>query len=300
MQKDMVMTIDDFIKNKTMLLDGSTGVKLMTKGLESGQCPELWNIERKDDVYDIVYKYYEAGSDAVLTNTFGGNSIKLSEYDLSDKTYSLVFRGVNIAKEAASKFHGKFVIGSIGPTGQFMEPMGDISEKEMIEAFVPCVKAMVDARADMIVLETFTDINELAAAAKAVRENSALPFLGSMTFDKNPLTGKYNTIMGVSVSQAHNDILSLGAIGVGSNCGNGLLNMVEIMKEYREADKNVPLWAKPNAGIPEYKDGKTVYNEDAQFFKENIHKLFEHKISFVGGCCGAVESHIKAIRSIIG
>ena len=294
------MSILDFIKNKTMLLDGSTGSALMLMGIESGSCPEIWNIENKQNIANLAKNYFEAGSDAVLTNTFGGSSIKLADYNLADKAYDIVYNGVCIAKEEALKFENKFVIASVGPTGKFMEPIGELTEADMIEGFAIQVKAINDAKADAIILETFTDISEIIAASKAVKENSDLPFIASMTFDKNPSTGKYNTIMGTSVAQAYDTIMSIGAIACGSNCGNGLLNMVEIMKEYRIMSKDTPLWTKPNAGLPEYRDGKTVYTEDENFFAENIHQLLECNVNFIGGCCGSTYGHIKKMREVLG
>jgi 5-methyltetrahydrofolate--homocysteine methyltransferase len=284
-----------FLGNQTLLLDGATGTQLMERGLKSGECPEKWNVEAPHKVKDIAQCYFQAGSDAVLTNTFGGSKLKLQNYGLDPRTYELNLQGCRNAIEA--KPAGKFVIGSIGPSGKFMPPLGSITEKEMICAFVLQVKAMSDAGVDAILIETFADLSEMRCAIRAVKDNADLPFICSLTYDKTPKG--YRTMMGISIREAVDTLLKDGAFVVGSNCGHGLLNMIEILREYRSISKRIKIIGKPNAGIPKYENGRTSYTEGANYFEQHIDDCLALKPSIIGGCCGTGPDHIKVMREAI-
>jgi 5-methyltetrahydrofolate--homocysteine methyltransferase len=290
------MTFLEFLsRDQTLLLDGAIGTELMARGFKSGDCLERWNVDEPEKVTEVARSYFEAGSDAVLTNTFGGSAIKLQAFELEDRAYELNLAGCRNA--LAARPNGLFVIGSIGPTGKFMPPLGPIEETEMIAAFTPQVKAMNDAGIDAVMVETFTDINELGCAVKAVQENSDLPFICSLTFDETPQG--YRTIMGVGVKEAAARLLESGAAVVGSNCGHGLLNMVEILAEYRAVSDDLKILGKPNAGIPEYRDGGTFYTEDEGFFQDHIAKMLDLSPAIIGGCCGTRPGHIRVMREAI-
>jgi len=290
------MTFLEFLERRqALLLDGATGTELMAHGFKSGDNPERWNVDEPEKVTEVARSYFEAGSDAVLTNTFGGSAIKLQAFELEDRIYELNLAGCRNA--LAARPDGRFVIGSIGPTGKFMPPLGPVEETEMIAAFTPQVKAMNDAGIDAVMVETFTDINELGCAVKAVKENSDLPIICSLTFDKTPRG--YRTIMGVGVKEAAERLLEDGAAVVGSNCGHGLLNMIEILAEYRAVSGDLKILGKPNAGIPEYRDGGTSYTEDEGFFEDHIAKMLDLNPAVVGGCCGTHPGHIRVMREAI-
>lgn len=290
------MTFLEFLeRGQTLLLDGATGTELMARGFTSGDCLERWNVAEPAKVTAVARSYFEAGSDAVLTNTFGGSVIKLRSFHLEKRAYELNVAGCRNALEA--KPAGGFVIGSIGPTGSLMAPLGPVEEAEMIEGFTPQVKAMNDAGVDAVMVETFTDINELGCAVKAVKDNSDLPCICSLTFDKTPKG--YRTIMGLSVREAAEHLLEGGASVVGSNCGHGLLNMIEILAEYRQVFSDLRLLGKPNAGIPEYRDGGIFYTEDEGFFKVHIARMLELRPAIIGGCCGTHPGHIRVMREAI-
>ena len=193
------MNFTDFIdKKKIILLDGALGTELAKRGLEPGDCPELLNIEKPDAALEIAASYVEAGSDIVLTNTFGGSPQKLHKYDLDDRIEELNEAGVRLAKAAAGNCALVFL--SIGPTGEFLEPLGTLTEKELVKSFARQVIAGREAGADGVVLETMSDLGEIIAGIKAVKDNSDLPVIGSLTFDKG--VKGYATMMGVRPENA--------------------------------------------------------------------------------------------------
>jgi 5-methyltetrahydrofolate--homocysteine methyltransferase len=287
------MTLTERIEShKIMILDGATGSQLIARGLSAGECPELWNVTHPDRIKDVAALYFAAGSDAVLTNTFGGSLLKLKAYNLDNRAYELNFEG---AKNAISvKTEGKFVVGSIGPSGLMLEPFGDVSYQEMTDSFAVQVKAMYDAGVDGFMLETFTDLEELQCAVSAVKDNSDLPFFASMTFSNTP--DGHKTMMGVGVKDFVEAMQSAGALLVGSNCGNGILKMVELAKEFRSVSATLNLLLKANAGEPHLHDGELCYSETPEMFASNLAGLLKLSPSAVGGCCGTTPEHIDKIK----
>lgn len=278
-----------------MILDGATGSELIARGLVAGECPELWNISHPETIKDVSASYFAAGSDAVLTNTFGGSLLKLRAYNLESQTYELNFWG---ARNAISvKPEGKFIIGSIGPSGLMLEPFGDITNQEMTDSFAVQVKAMADAGVDGFMLETFTDLEEIKCAINAVKENSDLPFFASMTFSNTP--EGHRTMMGVSVKDFVESMQAENALLVGSNCGNGILKMIDLAKEFRSVSATVNLLLKANAGEPHLHDGRICYSESPELFATNLTELLAISPSAVGGCCGTNPEHIRRIKEVI-
>jgi len=290
------MTLTERVQTgEILILDGATGSQLITKGLTAGECPELWNKTHADIIKSVASSYFEAGSDIVLTNTFGGSLLKLKSYGLVDEAYELNLLG---AKHAISvKPEGKYVVGSIGSSGHMLEPFGDITVEEMTAAFVVQVKAMDDAGVDGIMLETFTDLEELRCAVNAVKNNSTLPFFASMTFSHTP--EGFKTMMGIGVQEFVEAMQAEGALLIGSNCGNGILKMVELAKEFRSVSASVKLLLKANAGEPHMHDGQLCYSESPEMFAANLTELLTLSPSAVGGCCGTSPRHIKLMKETI-
>lgn len=284
-----------FEKNRILLLDGATGSQLIERGLSAGECPELWNVTHPGAVRDIALSYFNAGSDAVLTNTFGGSFLKLKNYGLEERVHELNYAGARNALEVRPA--GKFVIASVGPSGAMLEPFGEVSEEEMTESFLQQVKALAEAGVDAFLLETFTDTRELVCAANAIKQCCQLPFIASMTFTKSP--AGYHTIMGTSIEEATSVILDSGAFAIGSNCGNGIHNMIEVGSELRKSAPFARIMVKPNAGEPVLKDGCTCYAEDASAFQDHFAGLLSFNPSFLGGCCGTNPGHIEVLRKLI-
>ncbi|MBK9392275.1 MAG: homocysteine S-methyltransferase family protein [Bacteroidetes bacterium] len=289
------MSILDKLEKKQILLsDGAWGTFLQATGLKPGECPELWNVSRRGDVIKIAESYIEAGSDIIETNSFGGSIFKLSQYGLGDRVYELNKAAAEISREAAGK--DRHVAGSVGPTGKMLI-MGDVTEEELYNAFKEQSIALEAGGADIIIIETMSAIDEAALAVRAARENTHCVIV-TMTFDGDPLSG-YHTMMGVSPAEMVVAMKEAGADIVGSNCGNGIENMIGIVKEIRNTDKDIPVMIQANAGVPEFIDGKTVFRESPELMASFVPALIEAGANIIGGCCGTTPKHIIAIRNRI-
>lgn len=289
------MNILDKIKqNKILLCDGAWGTFLLAKGMQPGECPELWNITHRAEVKDIAESYLNAGSDIIETNSFGGNRFKLSMYGLEDRVTELSHAAAAISREAAGK--GKHVAGSIGPTGKMLL-MGDVTEEELYDAFREQAVALEEGGADIIIIETMSAIDEAALAVRAARENTKCIVIITMTFSKDP--GGYHTMMGVSPEEMVISMKDSGAHIIGSNCGNGIEDMIAIVKVIRAADSEIPVIIQSNAGIPQLIDGKTVFRESPEMMASYVPELIKAGANIIGGCCGTTPEHIRAIRSIL-
>ena len=277
-------------EKKILIADGAWGTELFRRGLQSGDAPEKWNLDNQDAVEAVASAYVAAGADIILTNTFGGSSFKLSKVGLGEKAAEVNRLGVKLSMKAAK---GKaLVFASIGPTGEFMEPIGTVTSGQMTECFALQVASFVEAGVDGIVIETMTDLNEAKTALRAVKEHSSLPVVISMTFDK--VASGFATMMGVKPDQAAQELERAGADIVGANCGAGIQDMIEVIKLMHEATK-LPLWAKPNAGLPELVDGKTVFRQTPEEMVKYLPALVEAGAVIVGGCCGTTSNHIKLL-----
>ena len=277
-------------EKKILIADGAWGTELSRRGLPSGNAPEKWNLDNPDAVESVASAYVAAGADIILTNTFGGSSFKLRKVGLGEKVAEVNRRGVELSKKAAE---GKaLVFASMGPTGEFMEPVGTVTSDQMTGCFARQVTAFIEAGANGIVIETMTDLNEAKAALRAVKEHSSLPVVISMTFDK--VASGFATMMGIKPGQAAQEFEKAGADIVGANCGAGIQDMVEVIKLMHEATK-LPLWAKPNAGLPELVDGKTVFRQTPEEMVKYLPALVEAGAIVVGGCCGTTPAHIKLL-----
>lgn len=277
-------------EKKVLISDGAWGTQLAARGLQAGDCPERWNLDRPDEVKAVAQAYVDAGSDVIITNTFGGTPLKLAKAGLGDKVSEVNRIGASISKEAAD---GKaLVFASVGPTGEFMAPLGTITDDEMVACYAEQVAALVDGGADGIVLETFADLAEIKAALRAVKENSSLPVVASMTFESGP--GGFATIMGVKPGQSADELGAAGADLVASNCGSGIENMIQVARLMRSAT-SLPLWIKSNAGLPELVAGETVFRETPEEMAQHFAELVEAGAVVIGGCCGTTPQHIRLL-----
>ena len=276
---------------ETLISDGGIGTYLQSHGLEAGGDPEEFNITNPETVKLMAKEYYDAGSDIVLTNTFGGTIFRQKHYGLDHKVHDLNEQAALIAKSQTPE--GKFVLGSVGPTGQFLEPYGDTSEKDMYEGFKEQILALEAGGVDGIILETMTALEEAAIAIKVALENTNLLIAATMTFDKGPRG--FFTMMGITPEDAAIELSNAGAHIVGSNCGNGIDNMIEIAQRMRDST-DIPLIIHSNAGIPSMKSGNIIYPETPEYMAERFMKLKDIGINIIGGCCGTSPFHIKAIH----
>ena len=283
------------LKDKAVLVaDGAWGTELAKRGLEPGQSPELWNAERPDVVEAIARGYVEAGSDIILTNTFGGSRFKLARPGLGERTGELNRVGAELSKRAAG---GRaLVFASIGPTGEFMAPLGLKPKDDFVGCFAEQIGACVEGGVDGVLVETMTDLGEALAALEAARQVCSLPVVTSMTFARGP--AGFATVMGVKPEDAARELDAAGADVVGANCGSGIDHMVEVARLLRSGTAR-PLWVKPNAGIPELIGGKTVFRETPDEMASRVGELIEAGANIIGGCCGTTPEHILAIIAAV-
>ncbi len=273
-----------------LLLDGATGTYLQDRGLEPGGSPELMNAEAPDIVRQMAADYFATGADMVLTNSFGGSKFMLKKYGVGDRVQELNRLAAEHARSAAPL--GKFVVGSVGPTGEFMEPLGEVSEQEMYDAFATQITSLAEGGADAVVIETQMAIEEATTAVLAARENTELVVMSTMVFDKGPRG--YFTMMGVTPERAVVELREAGADIVGTNCGNGIEKMLELGAIMRAVTDDL-LIIQSNAGIPSIIKGEICYPESPEFMAEKYGKLAEMPINVLGGCCGTKPEHIKLL-----
>ncbi len=275
-----------------VITDGAWGTQLQQRGLPVGACPDAWNLVEPQKVQAVARSYVEAGSRIILTNTFGASRLMLARHDLADKVAAINRAGVEISRQAAGD--RARVFASMGPSG-VMLMMGRTTPDEVQDAFAEQAEALADAGADAIVLETFSDPMEIVLAIAAVRE-TGLPVVACLTFD----SGKDHdrTLMGTTPEQVAQKLTEAGADCVGSNCGQGIEGFVKIARRLRSATDR-PLWIKPNAGLPQVRDGKAVYTQTPEQFADIVPALIEAGASFVGGCCGTSPEFIAAIGKVL-
>ena len=274
-----------------LISDGATGTYLQQHGLEPGGCPEAFNATHPEVVKGMAKAYFDAGSDMVLTNSFGGSWFMQKKYGFGERVREFDRLAAEHARSQAPA--GRYVIGSVGPTGEFLAPLGEVSEEEMYDAFVEQITALEDGGADGVVIETMTALEESALAIKAAREHTHLTVIATMTFDKGPRG--FFTMMGVSPERAVKGLEDAGADIVGANCGNGIDVMIELARELRAVTDGY-LLIHSNAGIPAIKGGQIVYPETPAYMAERFQMLVRDVgVNIVGGCCGTAPDHIRAL-----
>lgn len=291
----MAKTIFDLIKERVVLLDGGMGTELIKYGLPKGTCPESWNIEKPDVVKKIHTSYFDAGSDAVLTNSFGGNRIKLGSYGLEAKCYELNFKAASIANEV--KPENRFVAGSMGPTGKFLKPLGEFTEEEFESAYAEQARGLTDGKADFLLIETQYDLGEALCALRGARKSSHLPIFVTMTFNRNPRG--FFTMMGNSVSQCIKELEAHKVPATGANCTLDSSDMAELAKVMRQATP-LPLIVQANAGKPALSpSGEVTYSQGVEDYVRFIPEIIKNGANLIGGCCGTNPDYIRRIAEII-
>ncbi len=291
----MTRTIFDLVKERVVLLDGGMGTELIRNGFPQGECPESWNVEKPDIVKKIHKSYFEAGSDVVLTNSFGGSKIKLASHGLEDKCHELNYAAAQLVSDV--KPEEKFVAGSMGPTGKFLKPHGEYTEEEFEEAYAVQAKALTEGGVDFLLIETQYDLKEALCALRGVRKFSNLPVFVTMTFNRNPRG--YFTIMGNSVAQCVEELEAQEVPAIGTNCTLNSADMVDLLKIMREATP-LPLIAQANAGQPSLSsDGKVSYSQEIEDYVQYIPQMIKNGANLIGGCCGTDPDYIKRMAEII-
>lgn len=279
------------LKKRILLLDGAMGTMLQARGLGAGECPEMFNLSHPEVVGEIHKAYVQAGADIIQTNTFGANRFKLREYGLQDKVSEINRRAVKIAKEAAGP--KALVALSVGPTGKMLKPYGELDFDHMYQAFAEQMVAAEKAGADLISIETMTDIGELRAALIAAKSETGLPVLAHLTFEADG-----RTLMGTDPVTAAVIIEGLGALAVGANCSGGALQLLPIIKEIAQ-NTNLFVSVEPNAGLPTLVGNTTVFPETPEEMARHAVSLREAGANIIGGCCGTTPNHIKAMAQAL-
>lgn len=286
------------IEKGVFVLDGAMGTQLFARGVEPGRCNDWLNVEKPDLVLDVHKAYLDAGSDAILTNTFGANRFALGRHGHADKAFEINKAGAQVARQAVGE--GRYVLGDIGPTGDFLEPLGTLKPDEVREAFVEQIKGLREGGVDGLIVETMTAIDELVVALEAAKSaGGGLPLFASMSYDKGP--AGFRTMMGVDVATAVSLMIALGVDVVGFNCGTATLDeYVELAKVYVSAAKGkAQVFAEPNAGKPELVGGQAVYRVTPEEFAAACGKIHAAGIHILGGCCGSTPQHIGAVAGML-
>jgi 5-methyltetrahydrofolate--homocysteine methyltransferase len=290
----MVKMKPDFIqlvKERLVLYDGGMGTMLFAAGLLDGDSPEVWNWEKPETV-DAVYRaYYDAGSDVVQTNTFGGTPIKLSERDLQDRTHEANYLAAKRLRAICPE--GRYAAGDVGPIGKFMKPMGEYTREEFDASFEAQVQGLVEGGVDLISIETMYSLEEALCALRAAKKISSLPVSVCMTYDKNP-RGFY-TLMGETVQHCLKVLEDNGADIVGSNCSHGSPVFIELARLLRDGT-DLPVIVQPNRGKPMLEKETMVYKQTVEEFVEDARTIAGLGVNVLGGCCGTTPEFIVGVR----
>jgi 5-methyltetrahydrofolate--homocysteine methyltransferase len=280
-----------FENKNFVILDGAMGTYLEKIGFK-GITPEIANIEKREIVERIHYEYCESGAEIILTNTFGANRNILKKKKLEDKFEKIIKEGFSAAFKIKNEFKNVLIAGDIGPTGELIFPYGNIKPKEIEKIFFEVGKVFEDTEVDLLVLETFQDLEELKIAYNTLKEKTSFFIVPCLTFN----SGKgFITLMGQKIEEYIKWSNENKISTIGSNCGlnsERMLNLVKIMRNLTDAD----LWIKPNAGKPVIKKGKIEYEENIEKFVENCLKMVKTGVKFIGGCCGTTPLYIKNLR----
>jgi len=274
--------------------DGAWGTEMQKRGLPAGLPPEVWNVERPDAVAAVARGYVEAGSDVIITNTFGANRFVLESHGIRGRVGELAEKGAAISRAAAG--NDRKVFASIGPTGRIVM-MGEVNEEEFAAAFAEAAAACERGGADAIVLESFSELAEISIAIKAVRQATSLDVVASMTFASGPDASA--TMMGNTPGDLAAAAGTCRADAVGANCGIGPENYVKVAALLRAAT-DLPVWIKPNAGMPFIgPGGATTFPMGPEDFASYVPSLLDAGANFIGGCCGTTPAHIRAVRAAV-
>jgi 5-methyltetrahydrofolate--homocysteine methyltransferase len=279
---------------EVLVADGATGTNLQAVGLPPGTSPEEWVFEQPDRVRALQRSFVEAGSDLILTCTFGGTRLRLKESRYADRVSELNRRAVDLAREAAGA--RTLIGGSMGPLGLLLKPFGPVEYTEAVAAYAEQAQALSRAGVDVLVIETHFALEEAQAAVEGARQVSHLPLVVSFSYDRG-----VRTMMGVKPAQVAETFKLLDVAAIGANCGTTLENMDKIVQEYAAANSGLLLWAKPNAGLPavEAATGRSIYSVSPEQLGAFAKRYVEAGARIVGGCCGSTPAHVRAIAQAV-
>ena len=291
--------LQNVIRERPLLGDGAMGTQLMLAGLEQGNCGEAWNLTHPERVLAIQRRYAEAGSDCIITNTFGGSRIMLNRHGEADHVAEINKAGAAITRQAFDTREG-YVLGDIGPFGGLLEPFGEFTEAQVGSAFEEQAAALVDGGADAIIIETQTSLEELLLGIRAAQKAGAKCIIGSMAYDVTLDGSTFRTMMGVEPERAAEFMEENGAHIVALNCGTGMdMERALVAVERYKAVTALPVMVQPNAGQPRLENMKVVYDETPEQMVRGLRRLLEAGANLVGACCGSTPDHIRAFRIVM-
>ncbi len=278
-----------------LLVDGAMGTELFARGLESGAPPELWNVDHPDRVRAVHEDYIAAGSDIVLTNSFGGTAFRLKLHRLDDRVEELNRAAAAVARQAADAADRRVLVaGSMGPTGELLEPMGAMTMETCAAAFAEQARGLTAGGADVLWVETMSHLDEVAAAVEGARSVSDLPICATLSFDT---AGR--TMMGVTGDDAVSRLAELGVTAVGANCGNNLADTEAATAQMRSAGADVLLVSKANAGMPEWHGTELRYSGSPEVMAAHAVRQRESGVRIIGACCGSSPEHLRMMRLVL-
>ena len=280
-------------EHRVLLADGATGTNYQDMGIAPGVAPEEWVFDAPDNVRELHRRFADAGSDLVLTCTFGATAPRLADGPLAGRARELNMRATELAREAVGD--DRLVAGSLGPTGQLVEPYGLLSRELCVEAYAEQAQALADGGVDLLVLETFFALEEAVWAVEGVQSVTDLPLVASFSFDQGT-----HTMMGASPADVVAAVVPLGVTAIGANCGRSLDDTDAIVTQFVDAAPGLPLWVKPNAGVPKIVGDAVVYEAGPEMLAEHVRAYVDKGASIVGGCCGSTPEHVAAIARALG
>jgi len=283
-------TLARLLTRRVVITDGAWGTQLQARGLSGGECPDAWNLSRPADVESVARAYVDAGSHVILTNTFRSNRLALAGYELANRVRELNVAGAQISLHATGA--KALVFASMGPSGKMLM-MGETTEEELKAAFEEQAEALAEAGVHGLVVETMSDLAEAMIAVRAAK-STGLPVVASMVFDSGK--NKDRTMMGQTVEQCAVALADAGADVVGANCGRGIAGYLALCQRLAQA-ASLPVWIKPNAGLPGFVDGKLIYQTTPDEFAGFAPALMDAGARFIGGCCGSTPEFIRALAA---
>jgi len=289
------MNLLETLNQKILLADGAMGTMLHARGVGFDKCFDELNLTNPAAVAEVHREYIEAGAELIITNTFGANRYKLTKHGLQDDVTEINRAGVELAKRVvAASFKEVLIAGDVGPLGVRIAPYGRVKLEEAREAFAEQIKALAEAGADVIIIETMSDLYEIQEAIRAAKENSSLPIIASVTFTRDD-----RTLLGDDPAKVAHRLAAAGADVIGVNCSGGPSQLLRILKQMRQAEPNSKFWVKPNAGWPEQVSGRIMYPADADYFGEYAVQFRQAGANIVGGCCGTTPQHIAVMKKAL-
>ncbi len=282
-------------QKETLILDGAMGTMLFAAGLANGASPELWNVEHPEKVAAIHQAYVDAGSDIILTNSFGGTAYRLKLHDLQDRVVELNAAAARTARTVADHTtRPVLVAGSMGPTGELLEPMGSMSFAQCAAAFADQARGLTEGGADILWIETMSDLNEVKAAFEGARSASHLPIVATLSFDT-----RGRTMMGITGTQAAQTMREWGLAAIGVNCGNNLPDSMAAIEQMHAVDPSLILVAKANAGIPVWAEGGLLYSGTPEVMASYAVEIHRRGARLIGACCGSSPAHIQRMAQAL-